>query len=149
MNRKVLCGFIALIVVVGLIVCSHIGPGKGTIEAAFAAESELGPIVMVATPTVKVSKNAKVVIMGCGFKPGQEVRIIVDAMDGVLSDIGYALKPTPVANTTGAWVTTWTLGRFARLIKKDVVYNLTVRDGDFKVVAHAPIAFSVKKKKKK
>jgi hypothetical protein len=109
-----------------------------------------GPTVMVATPMVKMDKKAKMSIVGTGFKPGQEVSLLFTTMDGVQSDIGYALKPKPVANKVGAWATTWSCGRYiARKLVKEGAYTITVTDSDYNVLAHAPVAFYKAKKKKK
>jgi hypothetical protein len=109
-----------------------------------------GPIVMVAAPNVKMSSKAKITIVGTGFKPGQEVSVLFTTMDGVQADIGYALKPKPVANKVGAWATTWSAGRYVkRKLVKEGAYTITVTDSDYNVLAHAPVAFYKAKKKKK
>ena len=81
------------------------GPGN-------CAAAEMGPVLSVATPVVKMSKKSEVVIMGTGFKPGQELFILFTTVDGYPSDIGYALKPAPKADQTGSFVTTWSAGRY-------------------------------------
>ena len=112
--KKLIGGLIAVILIAGLVGCSTKGPGKGAAKEGLAVPSEPGPTVMAGTPVVKMSKKSTVVIMGTGFKPGQEVRILLSTWDGVRADIGYALKPEPVANKVGAWVTTFSRGRFGR-----------------------------------
>jgi hypothetical protein len=74
----------------------------------------LGPVASMGTPLVKMAgkKTAGVVIMGTGFKPGLEVRILFVSPDGLQSDIGYALKPAPKADKSGSWATTWNAGRY-------------------------------------
>ena len=76
----------------------------------FAAD--LGPMVTMGTPLVKMSKKSEVVIMGTGFKPGQEINVLFVSPDGLQSDIGYALKPAPKPDQTGSWTTTWSAGRY-------------------------------------
>jgi len=146
--KKLIGGLTAVVLVAGLVGCSTMGPGKGAAKEGLALPSEPGPTVMAGTPVVKMSKKSVVVIMGTGFKPGQEVRILFTTWDGVRADIGYAIKPQPVANKVGAWVTTWKCGRFVRkkLIKQGA-YTLTVTDAEYNPIAHAPVAF-VKAKKK-
>ena len=39
--------------------------------------------------------------MGTGFKPGQELRILIITQDGVETDIWSRMKPAPKADTTG------------------------------------------------
>ena len=138
--KRLAGGILAVMLVIGLLV---IGLMEG-----LAVSGEPGPTVMVGTPVVKMSKKATAVIMGTGFKPGQEVRILLTTWDGVRSDVGYALKPEPVANELGAWVTTWSCGRFiAKKLVKEGAYTLTVTDAEYNPIAHAPIAFAAAKKK--
>lgn len=129
--KKVIYGMIAVIFIVGLVGCATTGPGSGP-----------SPKVIVVAPKVTLSKKATVTIKGTDFKPGQEVEILFTAVDGVQSDIGYALKPKPVADSTGTWVTTWKCGRFVskKLIKAGS-YTLTVTDPDYNELARATVAF--------
>ncbi len=148
--KRVMYGLMAVIVVVGLAGCATMAPSKGVAKEDLAVKIEAGPTVAMATPMVKMSKKAKAVIMGMGFKPGQEVQLLFTTMDGVQSDIGYALKPKPVANKIGAWVTTWSCGRYIskKLIKKGA-YTITVADSDYSFLAHTPVAFYAEKKSEK
>ena len=140
--KKIMCGMTAMILVVVLAGCSHLGPNKGVAEEGLAVKIGHSPAVVVATPRVKMSKKAEVIIMGTGFKPGQEVRLLFTAIDGVQSDIGYALKPEPVASKTGEWITTWNCGRYVKKkLIKDGVYTIVVTDSDYNSLAHAPVAF--------
>jgi hypothetical protein len=105
---------------------------------------------MVATPNVKMDKKATITIMGTGFKPGQAVSLLFIDVNGVQSDIGYALKPQPKANKIGAWVTTWSCGRYiSKKLIKEGAYAITVADSEYNILAHTPVAFYKAKKKKK
>ncbi|MFH1768737.1 MAG: hypothetical protein ABH858_06230 [Candidatus Omnitrophota bacterium] len=104
---------IAVMLVVGLMGITGsklLGPNE-----SIAAE----PVLSTATPLVQMSKKSAVVIMGSGFKPGQEIRILFATPDGLQSDVGYALKPAPKADNTGSWATTWDAGEYVgkKLIK--------------------------------
>jgi hypothetical protein len=144
-------GIIAVFVMVSFLGCTTMGVGEKEAKEGLA---QPGPTVMVATPNVKMSSKAKITIVGAGFKPGQEVSLIFTTADGVQADIGYALKPKPVANKIGAWATTWSAGRYIKkkLIKQGA-YAITVADSEYNILAHAPVAFykakKAKKKKKK
>jgi len=143
-------GLMAVIVVVALVGCATMGVGKKGAEEGLGGP---GPTVIVADPMVKMDKKAKMSIVGTGFKPGQELSLLITTIDGVQSDIGHALKPSPVANETGAWVTTWSCGRYIdRKLIKEGAYTITVTDSEYNVLAHAPVAFykaEEKKEKKK
>jgi len=88
--------------------------------------------------------------VGTGFKPGQEVSLLFTDVNEVQSDIGYALKPQPKANKIGAWVTTWSCGRYiSKKLIKEGAYSITVADTDYNLIDHAPVAFYKAKEKKK
>ncbi|MDF1592490.1 MAG: hypothetical protein P1P89_13315 [Desulfobacterales bacterium] len=112
--------------------------------------AEMGPTIILATPLVKMSKNSEVVIMGTGFKPGQEVFILFTTADGFPSDIGYALKPPPKADDTGSFASTWSAGRY---VSKGFItggaYKIEVTDTDFTPLAHSVVFFQEEKKEKK
>jgi hypothetical protein len=145
--KRLIGGILAVFVIVSLVGCTAMGIGKKGAEEGLA---QPGPTVTVATPMVKMSKKAKITIVGTGFTPGQEVSLLFTTMDGVQADIGYALKPKPVANKMGAWVTTWSCGRYvARKLAKEGAYTITVTDSEYNTLAHTPVAFYKEKKKKK
>lgn len=148
--KKLIYGMMAITLVIGLVGSTAMGSGKSVAKESFVAKSKPCPRVAVGNPFVKMSEKLKVVIMGTGFNPGQEVRILFTTMDGVSADIGYALKPQPVANKIGAWVTTWKCGGFIKkkLIKQGA-YTITVTDGEYTPLAHAPVAFYKDEKESK
>ena len=114
--------------------------------------TDLGPVVSMGTPLVKMSKKSEVVIMGTGFKPGQEINVLFVGPDGLQSDIGYALKPAPKADKTGSWTTTWAAGRYVdrKLIDpKGGAYKIVVTDNEYNPIAHSAVFFQPEKKKKK
>ncbi len=100
------------------------------------------PAVTVATPVSILAKKLSVTIMGAGYEPGQEVRLLFTDGDGLQTDIGYALEPMPKANNSGAWSTTWTVDQFivAKVVQAGV-FTLTVTNHELKPLAHAAIAF--------
>jgi len=148
--RKVVYGLMAVIMVFGLVGCATMGPGKTGAEEGLAAQSKPGPTVVVASPNVKMGSKAKITIVGTGFNPGQEVSLLFTTTDGVQADIGYALKPQPKANKIGAWVTTWSCGRYVKKkLIKEGAYAITVADSEYNIIAHAPVAFYKAKEKKK
>jgi hypothetical protein len=146
--RKVVYGLIAVIMVFGLVGCATMGTEpSGAQQQALSAPT---PIVVVASPMVKMDKKATVSIVGSGFTPGQELALLITDANGVHSDIGDALKPEPKANESGAWYTTWSCGRFiSKKLVKEGAYAITVTDTDYNPLAHAPVAFYKAKEKKK
>ncbi len=113
----------------------------GMLSACASLSSRSGSTASDASVVIsdaKMSKDAKVVISGKGFKRGQEINVVVLTADGVQTDIGYALKPEPKPDNSGAWSSTWSAGRFVskKLVRKganrvlifDGEYNLLVKD---------------------
>ena len=134
--KRAMIAMIVMIFIVGLAGCTTLGLKKGESTAKLIVE----------TPKVELSKKAKVSLRGEGFKAGQEVAILFRDDDGVLSDIGYTLKPEPVADKTGAWATTWSCGRFiSKKIIKEGPYLLKATDSDYTVIAEVTVTFFAKK----
>ena len=131
MKRMIGFSMVAVFLLTGLLSC----------VASNSKESGPKPIAQVAEP-VKMSKKAKVAINGSGFKPGQEVYIVLTDKNGIESDIGYALKPPPKADGAGNWTTMWSCGRFiARKLVKAGDYKLTVTDMEYNTLTQATVTF--------
>ena len=68
--------------------------------------------------------------------------IIFRDVNGVLTNIGYALKPKPKADADRSWKTTWNAKRF---IEKKLVkagdYEVSVTDTEFNELASGNIKF--------
>ena len=109
---------------------------------------DVAPVLALGTPLVKADKKASVVIMGSGFKPGEELAVLVTDENGLQTDIGYALKPVPKADATGTWATTWNAGRF---VSKKIIgagpCKITVTDADYNPIAHSVVFFQKAEKK--
>lgn len=97
--------------------------------------------ITIAGP-VKLDKKGVVEVNGKGFAPNSKIVVLFTTIDGVQSDIGYALKPEPVADAAGTWKTEWSYGRF---VKKKLVangrYNISVVDEDFNEIVSTSIDF--------
>ena len=153
--KRIFLTLMVVFLVFGLIGLT--GCKKKTEKAAAekpAVAKGLGPVVVMGTPAVKMAgkKTAPVVIMGTGFKPKQEIRILFSTQDGLQSDIGYALKPEPKPNKSGTWGTSWSAGRYVRrkLIKpKGGAYTITAADSDYNPLASTVVTFIAPKKKSK
>ena len=127
----------------GLTGSSILGPGE-------CIAADLGPMLSVGTPVVKMGNKATVVIMGTGFKPGQELFVLFSTSDGNASDIGYALKPAPKADKSGSFASTWKAGRYVKKgFIKGGAYKIEVTDTDFNTLAHSVVFFAKGKKEKK
>lgn len=134
--KKLWVTMATMVLLVGLVGCSTFGSGG----------SKPAPQLVVVTPEVALDKKATVDLKGLNFKPDQEVALLFIAVDGVMSDISFAVDPQPVADKTGSWATTWKCGRFVskKLIKAGT-YTIKAADGDYNVLAEATINFYAKK----
>jgi len=132
--KKLLVGMIALVLIAGATGCATLGIG-----------GDPAPKLIVVTPKVELSKKATVDLKGENFKPDQEVALLFIAVDGVMSDINFAVDPQPVADIDGNWTTTWKCGRFVskKLIKAGT-YTVKAADVDYNVLAEATISFYAK-----
>ena len=132
--RKIICFLLLVFFVIAGI--SSMSAGKGMEKKAPSTVEVAGPI--------KMDKKAKVTIKGKGFKPGEELNILLTDKNGIQSDIGYALKPAPEADETGAWSTTWSCGRYIakKLVKEGESYKITVTDVDYNPLAHTFVSFT-------
>ncbi len=97
--------------------------------------------VSVAGPA-KLDKKGHIEISGKGFSPQSNIVLLLNA-GGIKSDIGDALKPTPVADADGAWKTTWSYGR---MVKKKIIkagsYNIDVVNEDYEKMTSVSISFA-------
>lgn len=128
--KKIFCILTVAFVMVGLVGCASTGKGKSNAK------------LMIDPPTVTMSKKATVNLSGQGFMPGEEVVILFTAVDGVVSDIGFALDPQPVVDESGAWTTTWKCGRFiSKKLIKEGSYTLKAADAEYNVLTEATVMF--------
>ncbi len=90
-----------------------------------------------------MDKKAKVTISGKGFHPGQAIALLLTTGDGVMTDIGYALHPVPKADSSGAWTTSWSCGRFIRkkLVQAGKPYKLTITDQEYNPLVESTVSF--------
>ena len=115
---------------------------KAAAPAKKAVKKEPAPTVALGMPATTLGKKVSVDILGAGYDPGEEVRILFTDNDGMQTDIGYALEPAPKANKAGAWITTWAVDEFikAQLVTEGA-FTLTVTNNEFKPLAQTAIAF--------
>ncbi len=117
---------------------------KATAPAKKAKKKGPPPVVSVASQQqiVVLIPQAKIDIMGTGFEPKQELRILYTDDEGMQTDIGYALKPEVKANNSGAFFTTWDAEEFikAKLLTEGAK-TITITNSEFKPLAETNIFF--------
>ena len=135
--KKLIWGLVVVILITSLITVTNLD------SAGASGDSGGNPAasVVVANPILELTGEAKIVIMGAGFEPGQEVRLATSIL-GARSDIGFQLDPEPVANATGAWITAWSPGRFiSRKMLKEGALAIEVTDAEYNPITYAVVAF--------
>jgi len=142
--KKVLCALIAVMVSVGLMGWATVGPRVAE------AQEAIGPaptIVIMPSNVLRLDKKTKIAIMGSGFNPGQEIRLLITQSDGSLSDINSELSPEPKANEFGVWGTAWTVGDYASgSVAKAGAYIMKACDANYEVLATVPFGYYDAKK---
>jgi hypothetical protein len=105
----------------------------------------------VLTPVLDLSnKETDVKLKGTGFTPDQEIMVLITDVDGIRTDVGWALDPQPKADANGTWETTWDAKRFVdRKLVKAGEYSITVTDADYNEIDAQPVQFTGKLPKKK
>ncbi len=98
-------------------------------------------------PTVgELGSSSNYVMLGTGFEPGQEVRVLLQTTIGrgsdepVISDISEVLDPAPVADGTGNFAARFLMDRFER-VTLEGTYGIAVTDNDYNILATAPVVF--------
>lgn len=137
--KKIIGYMMVLMMVVGLLGLpgsSMLGPGR-------CIAADMGPVVTMGTPFVKMSKGAEVIIMGTGFKPGQALHILITSAAGNLANIGPEVIPEAKADGTGSFACTWKAGRYiSKKLIKGGAYKIEVADSNFNTIAHSVVFFA-------
>lgn len=146
--KKVLYAWVTVIVVVGLVGGATLGPGKSEAQEGLTSQGGLAPTVVIQPSYVlRLDKNTKVAIMGSGFNPGQEVRLVITQSDGSISDISSELVPEPKANEFGVWGTTWSVGDYASSsVAGAGLYIMKACDESYQVLTTVPFGYYDTKK---
>lgn len=101
-------------------------------------------MVLESSHVLKLDGKSKIMIMGSGFQPNQEIRLVISQSDGSLSDIGTQLNPMDIiqANQFGVWGTQWVVGDYAnKALAKADVYVLQACDTNYNVLATVPFGY--------
>ena len=118
--------------------------GLGTPTAQAEEESIRSAAVFPAVG--KLHSKSNFVMLGTGFEPGQEVRVLLETTIGrgnpepVTSDISEVLKPLPTADASGNFAARFPMGRFER-VTAEGAFGISVTDSDYNVLATAPMVF--------
>ncbi len=124
----------SLIALVGLVF--YLSTSLIPVYAAPAAA--VRPTISVSPSVIALEKNAKLVIMGSGYRPGQEVLILFHDALGVLT----ALPDAAVANDRGSWAAVWDMADYVgRKIVTDGVYAIMSADAKYNVIATTTAGF--------
>jgi hypothetical protein len=134
-----------VVLIAGWLGSGCVGPDKSV------AKEGLTPTVVAFPAVVKMDKKATVTLIGTGFEPGKKVTVTMVTADGINTEIDYSFEPEPVPGERGTWISEWKdCGRFiSEGLVKEGAYAIMVADGEYNVLAHAPIGFFADKKDEK
>ena len=121
-----------------------------------AAKVKAAPCVTITPNVAKIDSKLQMVMMGSGFEPGQEIRLIVSSESMGPSTINGAFDvkdesmcdPLPVPDEAGNWITTWSLKSYIRVLatatdnKGEGIYTLSVTDAHLNLLASAQFALA-------
>lgn len=134
--------FALLVALVGVVALKI---NTAPLAAAPGQAASSGPsMVIEKSHVLKLDATSVVMIMGSGFQPDQEIRLVISQADGSLSDIGSQLNPADVLKTNqfGVWGTQWVVGAFAvKALAKAEVYVLQACDTSYNVLATVPFGY--------
>ncbi len=141
--KRVMYAMVAVMVVVGLMGCATMGSKKAEGQEAVTSQGAVAPTIVIQPSNVlRLDKKTQVVIMGSGFKAGQEVRLVITQSDGSISDISSELSPEPKANEFGVWGTAWTVGDYASgSVAGAGVYIMKACDESYQVLTTVPFGY--------
>ncbi len=108
--------------------------------SAFAAGQAAAPrpTISVSSPVMVLDKNAKLVILGSGYRPGQEVTVLFQDALGVLTNV----PETAVANERGSWAMVWEMKDYVdKKIIGDGVYAIMAADAKYNIFATTAVGF--------
>ncbi len=136
---------VIVLLLVALVGVSSFAAIRITTASAAAGETPTLAIEKSRLIDVKSKANA-MMIVGSGFPPNQEVRLVISQADGSLSDIGSVSLPDPIkADAFGVWAASVTVGTGdylnAAIAKAGGVSTIRATDTNYNVLATGAIAF--------
>ena len=132
-----------------------VGEKGGTLVAAQESQSELWPAVpavptlTIWPPVAELHEDTLLVLLGSGFEPGKELVVILQSLDGSVSNAVYLLSADSegegrgplYADERGNFAVLFPVDRFERT-QIEGVYAIFVTDTSYNALASAPIGFA-------
>ena len=113
---------------------------------ARAQEGDTAPSVSVWPGVGELHSSSSFAIMGTGFAPGEEVRLLIQTSIGrgftsvVTNDISENVDPPVLAaDDAGNFAARFDMGRFERVMAEGII-GVTVADAHYAPMASAPVA---------
>jgi hypothetical protein len=125
-----------------------IGPDLGQLQDEAVAGESSKPTVNVSPSQVEYKRKVKVTISGSGFKPQQELGLLLE-VGGAPSDISGLVEPKPVANEKGEFSSVWVIDDEIRSnLLTPTSHTIEVVDEDWRMLAQATLEFKAPEMKK-
>jgi hypothetical protein len=117
------------------------GAPVGGLEGRALADDASKPTVSISPNPVDYKRGVKVRISGSGFRPNQELGLVV-TMGGAPSDISGLVEPKPVANEKGEFNSVWELDdEIRRKLLEPRSHTIEVVDPEWQTLAKTTLAF--------
>ena len=93
-------------------------------------------------PMANLAKTEAISIMGSGFAPGKEVKVLYTDPKGITADLEAYIDPKPSVRSDGTFYAVWKCGRYVskKMVLPGVTY-IKVVDDDYNLLAHGSVAF--------
>lgn len=136
----------ALLIVAALL--GGTGSSKGPLQSEAVAADAAQPTVTIAPSPVEYKRKVKVTISGSGFKPQQELGLLLE-VGGAPSDISGLVEPKPVTNEKGEFSSVWVIDdEIRRKLLAPTSHTIEVVDEDWRMLAQATLEFKAPEMKK-
>jgi hypothetical protein len=125
-----------------------IGDDLGRLQDEAVAGESAKPTVNISPSPVEYKRKVKVTISGSGFKPQQELGLLLD-VGGAPSDISGLVEPKPVANEKGEFSSVWVIDdEIRRNLLTPTAHTIEVVDEDWTMLAKVTLEFKAPEMKK-
>jgi hypothetical protein len=118
-----------------------VGYELGRLQDQAAAGESVKPSVSISPSPVEYKRKVKVTITGSGFKPQQELGLLLE-FGGAPSDISGLVEPKPVTNEKGEFSTVWVIDQeISAKLLPPTSHTIEVVDEDWRMLARATLEF--------
>jgi hypothetical protein len=119
------------------------GPGGSAplLQNEAVAGEAATPTVTISPSPVDYKRRVKVTISGVGFKPNQQLGLLLD-VGGAPSEISGLMEPKPVTNEKGEFSSVWVIDdEIRRNLLAPTSHTIEVVDEEWRTIAKGTLVF--------